>query len=260
MTAEEKQVELKRHRDIILATIDYLLEKTAGLLIFDGFDYNAQYYQKLKQKTERNYQMGRLERLQKWLFDLTEVPHITGDFSFDSYIKEKTGDDIDIFGNIQERVNKIIAQKRIKNKNEQRDVRAMFSICRQAPANQEKADILLNLLNDFDERRNKQKPSKEENHFRNQLSEIYSPDKKRKLRVWEYSNYKDCSVTQVDIVFETAGASVYGVNGINLSVKAYWKDNNTIVIETKKDYEVITRECQQLQSFNDVVKVEYAES
>jgi hypothetical protein len=38
LTPEEKQSELKRHRDILLATIDYHLERTAGNVKFDQFD------------------------------------------------------------------------------------------------------------------------------------------------------------------------------------------------------------------------------
>jgi hypothetical protein len=91
LRSEEKQSELKRHRDILLATIDYLLERTAGSFICDQFDTVAEYYQQAKRQTEKYYQKGRLDRLQQKLRSMTENQRHRGDLNFGSYIKEKTG-------------------------------------------------------------------------------------------------------------------------------------------------------------------------
>lgn len=68
----------------------------------------------------------------------------------------------------------------------------------------------------------------------------------------------DCA-TQVIVNFNNSGAGVYSVQGINKEIKAYWKDNSTIVIETSKNHKE-TQKVQQVQSFNNIVKVEYIEN
>ncbi len=259
MTSEEKQTELKRHRDIIFATIDYLLEQTAGSLIFDEFDPVTDYYQRAKQQTEKYYQKGRLDRLQQRLHSITENPRHTGDLRFGSYIREKTGYDIDIFESLRNRIDTIIEQKEIKNQKELRDVSTMLNVYQQTPGDQKKIDILNNLLIDFAKRTSKPKSSRKNKHLSNQLSEAYSPDHQRKLIVAKSGTDENNASTYVVIQFEHASGPIFGTRGINPNINAYWKDNSTIVIETKKDYIVVTQ-CEQVQSFQDIVKIEYIES
>lgn len=264
MTPEEKQLELKRHRDILLATLDYFIDRSANIK-YDEFD-PVEHFKLLKQQTEEQFQKGRLTRLKQWLRDMTEEPRETGDLSFGRYIKEKTGYDIDIFGNFQKRIDKIIERKKIKTENEYRDVLAMVdNLCQQTPVDEHKIDILNNLLIDFDDKisgtktpKSKRKSSTKNNFFTNQLSAIYSPDNKRKLTITE-SGDENSAVTQILIEFENGGgAGVYATNGINLGIRTYWKDNNAIVIETKKNY-LALQKWEQVQSFKDIVKVEYIE-
>jgi hypothetical protein len=264
LTPEEKQLELKRHKDILLATLDYFIDRSANIK-YDEFDPVA-HFKQLKQQTEEQYQKGRLTRLKQWLRDMTEEPRETDDLNFGRYIKAKTGYDIDIFGDFQKRIDKIIKRKKINTENEYRDVLGMVdNLCQQAPVDQEKIDVLNNLLIDFDDKisgtktpKSKRKSSTKSNYFTNQLSASYSPDSKRKLTLTESGTDKNYASTQVFIEFEQSGSGVYAANGINLGVRTYWKDNNTIVIETKKDY-LVLQKWEQVQSFKDIVKVEYIE-
>jgi hypothetical protein len=264
LTPEEKQLELKRHRDILLATFDYFIDRSANIK-YDEFD-PVDHFKLLKQQTEEHFQKGRLTRLKQWLRDMTEEPRETGDLNFGRYIKEKTGYDIDIFDNFQKRIDKIIERKKIKTENEYRDVLAMVdNLCQQTPVNEQKIDVLNNLLIDFGDKisgtktpKSKRKFSTKNNYFTNQLSASYSTDNKRKLTLTE-SGDENYTSTQVFIEFEQSGAGVYTTNGINLGIRTYWKDNNTIVIETKKDY-LALQKWEQVQSFKDIVKVEYIET
>lgn len=89
------------------------------------------------------------------------------------------------------------------------------------------------------------------------LAEIVAPDNKRKIIVRELERPSQPVITSVDIQFEQAGASVYMVEGVNLDITVYWKDNNTVIIETRKEYVVLSKHAEQYQSLDDVVKVEY---
>ena len=110
----KKQKELKRYRDILIATLDYSIDRfrTANLK-FEEYDPIA-HFEQLKHQTEEHFSKRRHTRLKQWLRDMTEEPRETGDLSSGRYIKEKTGYDIDIFGNFQKRIDKIIERKKIK--------------------------------------------------------------------------------------------------------------------------------------------------
>ena len=161
MTPEQKNSELKKHKDIILATIDYIIEGIEVGLTHDQFDTIVGYYQQQKQQTEKYYQGNRLDRLQQRLYSLTEYLRRRSDLSFASYIKEKTGYYIDIYENVRRRVNTIIEQNQIKNKKELDDVGIMLNVYKQHPVYQDKIDILKVLLIDFGKRTNKQRLSRD---------------------------------------------------------------------------------------------------
>ena len=54
LTPEQKQTELQRHRDIILATLDYLLSTHRGMIVFDDEDFIADHYEKQKMLSSLN--------------------------------------------------------------------------------------------------------------------------------------------------------------------------------------------------------------
>lgn len=89
------------------------------------------------------------------------------------------------------------------------------------------------------------------------LAELFSPDNKRKITVRETSQPSAPVMTIVDLKFERSGASLYMVEGANLDINVYWKDNNTVVIETKNEYVALSKHGEQYQCLDDVVKVEY---
>ena len=95
--------------------------------------------------------------------------------------------------------------------------------------------------------------------FNRQIQFQFSPDKRHIVEVYESGlDSVDCA-TQVMVNFKNSGAGIYFVNGINKGIKAYWKDNATIVIETFKKYEA-TQKIPQVQNFDEIVKVEYIEN
>ena len=86
----------------------------------------------------------------------------------------------------------------------------------------------------------------------------YSPDNTKLLTLKEYITKGESGYTQVFIEFKNSGSGVYAVDTIGVDIKTYWVDNNQIVIETKRNYEG-HQKWNQVQSFNDIVKVRYIE-
>lgn len=87
------------------------------------------------------------------------------------------------------------------------------------------------------------------------LSEVRSPDGNRLVRVQTNGLGKN-ALTDVSISLRGGSGSIYCAKGARLPIKAYWGDNQTVVIETHQEYTYITKH-HQVRSFDDVVKIEY---
>jgi hypothetical protein len=282
LTPEQKRTELKRHRAILLATLDYMEQHLGGSFVCDGYDPLTEYYQQQKIQTEKYFNQGRLDRLQQRLKSLTKGLQNRNTLNFIAYIKEKTGYDIDIYEDLRKRVAAIIAQNEIRSQRELNDIGTMLHHFDETSENEEKVEKLKLLLTDYCKRANNgfrkkkigysevisrvRKEGIEEvtvrfsngpkrKHFVEQ--EATSPDGKRRLRVVQWSDGKHAS-TYVAVEFPTASGAVYGLSGICPDVKAWWKDNSTIVIETRSNYTAQSQN-KEVRSFDDVIGIEYVE-
>ena len=281
MTREEKQAELLRHRALLLATLDYLLEHHTGGIVFDGWDPAKEHFSQQKLQTEKYFKLRRLDRLQQRLANLTERFRFDSHLQFTGYIKGKTGYDLDLFGEVRNRVEGIIAKRGIQTEAEGSDVGQLLKYYQDSGTDPEKVTLLMCLFEDFYQPTNPLLSRKRKNeytevikrvvtddieevtiristgprpkHFEEQ--ETVSPDGKRKVIVTQWSDGKQGS-TYVTIHFETGNGTVYSTTGIHPDVKAYWKDNQTVVIEAKKEYPPGTR-YTKVQSFQDIVTIEY---
>ncbi|MCA6369714.1 MAG: hypothetical protein IM618_22030 [Cytophagales bacterium] len=151
----DKDVELARYRDLVTATLDYLIGNREFQIKTEDFDSDT-HYKKLKEQTTEHFQKGRLTKLKQWFRDLTETQRETGDFKFSNYLKTKTGQDIDIFQDYYDRVDKIIAKGKISTDKQFHDVNSMVDLLSQAvPVDSERLTMLNKLLADSEQRRTK---------------------------------------------------------------------------------------------------------
>ena len=90
--------------------------------------------------------MRKLHNLRQRLIKLTKFPIRRGDLTFNDYIKEKTGWAIDIFETLEVRINEILEQNKINNKNQVDDLVIMLNIYQQQSVDQSKIDMLKTLL------------------------------------------------------------------------------------------------------------------
>jgi hypothetical protein len=150
---DEKQAELKKYRDLVLATIDYFLENKFMQIKSADFD-SDEHYKGLKTQTEEHYQEGRLTRLKQWFRDLTEMQVETGDLNFNKYLQDKTNYDIDIFKSYFQRIEKEIEKGKITTDNQFYDINMMVDqLCQTEPIDNEKIGILYRLLSEYEQRK-----------------------------------------------------------------------------------------------------------
>ena len=157
MTKHDKSADLLYHRDIIFATIDYIITGIEGEQILDHRDIILGHYEQQKGQTEKYYHARRLDRLQQKLENLIKGPQGRGDLNFDTYIKQKTGHEIDIFEKIRKRTDAIIEQGQIRNGKDLNNVAIFFNAYAHHPEFQTKRDNLKALIISFGERTRKRR-------------------------------------------------------------------------------------------------------
>jgi len=235
MTVEEKQAELEKYRIILFTIFDYNLEHYTRSMVFDEWDPSADHYLRQKQRTENDFQDGKLDSLKQMFGEQIEHARIYSDSSITAYIKEKTGYDIDINEDVPNYISKtntgIISVSEVKVFTK----KIAVQVNKEELTEEEMIDL--------------------KNYLNSQPTEFNFADCIRKVMVNTNGVGKN-ALTEVSISLRGGSGCIYCVNGENLPIKAFWKDKNTIVIETKDDYPVLIRH-DQVSSFKDVVKIEY---
>jgi len=156
ISKDEKNAELKKYRDLVLATIDYYLGTKELQFKTEDFD-SVEHYKSLKIQTEEQFQKGRLTRLKQWLRDLTEGFVEEGDLKFNKYLQEKTKYDIDIFKSYYQRIEKVIEKGKITTDNQFYDINTMVDqLCQVEPVDNKKIEVLNKLLADYEYRISRQ--------------------------------------------------------------------------------------------------------
>ena len=156
LTRDEKKKQLQEVKEILIATIDYILLNHTKL-ISENFN-SDEHYKNLKKEVIKKYEKGSLSILTHWLRYFTEQPRETRDFAYIKYIKVVTGYDFDIFEVFKKRIEKIIVNKKITSENQYRDVMEMVDyLCQSETKDIVKIKLLNELLNKFN---NKAKTNK----------------------------------------------------------------------------------------------------
>lgn len=153
---DEKQIELQKYRDLVLATLDYYIDNKETHIKTTDFDSTG-HYKGLKIQTEEHFQKGRLTRLKQWFRDLTEMQAETGDLKFNKCLQDKTKHEIDIFKSYFQRVDKVIEKGKITTDNQFYDISKMIDqLCHTKPVDNNKIEILNNLIADYEQRKSRQ--------------------------------------------------------------------------------------------------------
>ena len=151
---EDKQAQLQKYRDLVLATLDYYLDNKDMQNKTVDFDNIQEHYKDLKIQTEEYFQKGRLTKLKQWFRDLTEMQIEMGNLKFNKYLQDKTKYDIDIFETYFHRVNKIMEKGKITTDTQFYDINIMIDqLCHTEPVDSQKIETLNRLIRDYEQRK-----------------------------------------------------------------------------------------------------------
>lgn len=149
----DKKSELKKYRDLVIATIDYYVDNQLMNIKTADFDSNV-HFKFLKQLTEEHFDKGRLARLKQFFRDMTESQIESIDLKLNEYLRKKTNYDIDIFKSYFERVERIILKGRITTDNQFYDLKVLVDQLSQSePIDKNKIEIIDKIMADYEQKK-----------------------------------------------------------------------------------------------------------
>jgi ribosomal protein L31E len=263
--AVQSSPELMQLKEITIAIIDYYAQKEAGKMVWDGEDVLLESAVREKNKAEIYFVLGEEENLKKLFFE--KIRYNVPNDSVNVFIKSSTGYDIDVYAEAKRNAELILKQNKIVTKEDAENARLVLRIYKNDIGIQGKTDSLKNLVNKYYEQlySNEKKSTKPHSslvkYYHKEIADIASPNGKYSVSIAESGPDKEKAQTSITLNIEKAGgSSIYYAKGTDLNIKAYWKNNNHLIIETKKSYEALHEgRRRELRHYNDVVKIEFIE-
>ena len=282
MIYQEKQSELEKYKAIVIACLHYLEQTSGKSFVVDGESTPATYYQQQQIQAEKYFQQKRLDRLKQQFTRLQSSLLHVADNDFSVYIKNATGYEVDIFEQLKNKAKALLEQNEILDKKEFDTIGELLHHFEKTDPNPHIVEKLHELMHKYYENNpqvfeKKNRDHTEEisrvvkdgveivtfqfttgpkpKHYSEEMSS--SPDGNKRLRVVQWSDGKQANTT-VTVEFPNAGGAIYSINEICSEIKAYWKDDYTVLIETKKG---IRTSCQHrlVQNHEDSIQIEYIE-
>lgn len=276
--------EREKNKVILLATLKYLIENHSIDMVFDDYSPSKQWYlQELKQ-TELDIQNSRSAQIKKRLERHLLFFRAKFDIGLNKYIKETTPYEIDVFEKYKTDVMPVLKKGKIDH-NDVYLVEKYLKAYSEVAEEKDNIVLLKELLSKHEaymaELLSGEDVITETYHYVVQgkkswtvkgedyeefskelhkdwlLAEEIAPNCSYKLQV-QFSGKGEYALTYVVITLEGGSGNIYSAKGEKLPINAYWKDNHTVVIETKSTYQYHEK-YQKVRSYDEVVKIEYVE-
>jgi len=275
----KKEKELQKLNALVDAAIEYELIYTAPEIVYDGFAPLKEHFLRQQKSAAAYFDAGNLPALKRLFQQLTAKLTYIADLQFVKFIEEKSGFEFKPFAGLEDETNRILNNGKIQNEEEKKSADLQLEIYKQTDPESKKISLLHELIIDYYEaappKENKPTWSKEikrekvGDHFLVDVvsgtgpepliyeSEmIWSPDDKRRLSITRQSIDGKSGYTLVGINFTRASINIYQVDELNSNIKANWKDNNTVRIQTQRNINAVVQ-YKTVQSFDEVINIEY---
>ncbi|RYG19837.1 MAG: hypothetical protein EOO07_06035 [Chitinophagaceae bacterium] len=262
-----------------------LLKINRGIIVYDDFDSVGDYYEQQKVQAQKYFDLRKLDKLEKQLHRSLQSTKGRDAQEVAKYIKEHAGYDIDIFAAEKKHIDEVINKGRIDTEEERFAISFMLGKNKIPREKKDKIKTLNILLTSFYQKQfEAEKLSPKRRRGYTEITKIeekdgiiteryesstgpkpyyvnerkaVAPDKKHKLIISEVGFAKHSSTT-VSIVFKDVTLCPFGISGIHPDLNAYWKDNNTVVIEWNGSFPAFSQ-IKKLRSFDQTINIEYVE-
>lgn len=274
MKSKSKQEELFKQRAIVLQTLEFLMENYTGFFVLDDYDSSKEHYLQEKDQVEKYYKERRLDRITAKLANLTHYLYFKRDRTYQHYIKEKTGYQIDLYKNLRVKIDEVIQRGMIFSLEEFLDVEFMVQMFENDPnASCDKA-LLQSMLDSYQNAHRvykydnsetfdvsnlepKDQYHSEEIKEKGLIYKVNSPNRRNWMSL-HTSGKGEYALTYLVVGVDGGSGTVYCAKGKDLKIKADWEDDYTILIETLGKYEVLN--CyRRITTRRSNISIQYVE-
>ena len=274
----KKEKELQRLKALVDAAIEYELIYTAPEIVYDGFAPLRDIFMRHQEKADEYFEKGKLQELERLFEKLTAKLKSRAELKFANFIAEKSGVEFHPFDGLGDKINHILQKEKIESEDEEDLVRLQLDIYKQTNAESKNTALLNELLNNYFKVAPKKstttwsKEIKREKVVDDEIvslvsgsgpkpliyesERIKSPDEKRLLDITRQSDDGKSGVTTIHVILTRTSLPIYQLNEFNANIKAFWRDNNTVVIQTPANLMAVVQ-YNTVQSFNDIINIEY---
>jgi len=271
--------EREKHKSILMATLNYLLEFHSGDMVFDDISNSKMWYLQEIKQAEKYIEKSQSAQIKRKLDMHIGLLMNRFDLGLNKYIKEHTGYETDIYEAYKADVMPIIIKGTLSVYDNISQIERYLKAYGTQPEEQAHVSLLKTLLAErqaelirsdsagetitvkgfFIVQGKKEFSVTEEEYMQLEKQGIQSeetaPNGQYKLEV--RTNGKGAyAFTYVHIKLPRGEGGIYGARGDHLPIKAYWQDNNHIIVETKEEYEN-SFQYHQVTSYGELFKVEY---
>jgi len=246
---------------VILAAIDYEFERFKPLVREDQLALLLNSTNSEKDWVNKFKLTNDVEKLKKNYKGVIKLPTLSGDINFIEYVKNKTGIEIDLFGNIEERVQEIIKRGYIATKKEREDTKSLYGINQNKNFDLELQDKLMSLSSEYEyQTRPKSFMGFSIHRGLNAIFHDYSPNKKAMLMISKDKSRYGKDFLSVWIHYLKGSRTVFRSYVEDQSVIASWKNSNLIEIEyLKEDIEMFKKEALKLDKVGIEIKISFSQ-
>lgn len=234
------------------------------MLVLDGEDYYQKEAAREKQKAQTYFLMGDEEKLKSFRnFSLQTIDNQLRR-AINEYVKQKTGFDADVYVDFRQTVDLILRKNEITSHDEELAAEMIKSLHTDSGKSQEEIAVLNALLKKYRKLESESyrtetvtPMSATESSF--QLPDyIRSPDEKFRFYISSSgSTYNESTILQLSL--DRVGTTVFSANCAQSDIKAYWKSNDTIMVETNGPV-YFTHQYHEVRNYNNVVKIKYIQN
>lgn len=262
------------------AAIEYELIYTAPEIVYDGFAPLKEHFMHQQKKADEYFEKSNLQELVRLFEKLTAKLKFKAELKFVAFIAEKSSVDFNPFDGLEDKANRILKNGKIQNEEERKSADLQLDIYKQTDPESKKIQLLNDLICYYYAT---EPPKENETTWSKVLKRekvgdgrelvsvvsgtgpkplmyederIKSPDDKRVVSITQHSIDGKTGVTMIQVILTRTSLPIYQLNELNGNIQAYWKDNNTIVIQIPGNVNAVVQ-YKTVQSFDDVIKIEY---
>ena len=251
------KLEREHNKAVLLAVLNYLLKYHSVDMVFDGYSPSKEWFLNEIRQTELdiiNYRSKTIKRrLNIHLMQLRNKY----DLKVNTYIRENTDYDVDIYAEYKTQALSIILKGHIEN-NDIYVIERYIKAYGADQQEQERITILNGLLAEY-ETKFKWEVNPDaiiySDVVNDSANEIISPNGNSSLNV-QFNRKGSEALTYVNISLKGGTGAICGFKGERLPIKAYWESEYHVIIECNQEYNILFK-YSQVSSYGETIIIKY---